>query len=157
MKSCGFWILQDPVSFLSLVRISIHKHLIPHGEHLTRRFSQWVARREVHKGWCSEAGWSAFGVSAWTPTATTPWHECKCLLTLVGRHERRGMSLAVSNPSGIFYEQTLLLLALNISAWIKYFSMKVFDPFIGWGSGRRFCPVAHALLLRISGSETAWV
>ena len=35
--------------------------------------------------------------------------------------------------------------------------MKVFDPLIGWGSGRRFRPVAHALLLRISGSETAKV
>ena len=59
MKSCGFWILLDPLSFWSLVRISIHKNLIPHSEHLTRRFSQWVSGRKVRQGWCTEVGWSA--------------------------------------------------------------------------------------------------
>ena len=113
---------------VTLLTCPIHQGLIPHSEHLTRRFSQWLSGQEVRQRWCAEVGWSAFGVLPWTPTATTPLRECKCLLALVGRHERRGMSLAVSNPSGIFYEQSLLLLALKISAWIKYSSYEGVRP-----------------------------
>ena len=41
---------------VTVLTCPIHQGLIPQGEHLTRRCAQWVARREVAVGWCSEAG-----------------------------------------------------------------------------------------------------
>ena len=40
---------------VTLLTCPIHQGLIPQGEHLTRRCSRWVARREVSVGWCPEA------------------------------------------------------------------------------------------------------
>jgi hypothetical protein len=34
--------------------MSLQQGLIPQGEHLIKRCSQWVARREVGFGWCPE-------------------------------------------------------------------------------------------------------
>jgi len=34
----------------------IYQGLIPQGEHLTKRCSQWEARQEVRQGWCPEVG-----------------------------------------------------------------------------------------------------
>ena len=39
----------------TLLTFPIHQGLIPQGEHLTRRCSRWVPRREVAMGWCPEA------------------------------------------------------------------------------------------------------
>ena len=39
---------------VTLLICPIHQGLIPQGEHLTKRCSQWVARQEVAVGWCSE-------------------------------------------------------------------------------------------------------
>ena len=41
---------------VTLLTCPIHQRLIPQGDHLTRRCSRWVPRREVEVGWCSEAG-----------------------------------------------------------------------------------------------------
>jgi len=41
---------------VTVLTCPIHQGLIPQGEHLTKRCSQWVARREVAVGWCPEAG-----------------------------------------------------------------------------------------------------
>ena len=41
---------------LTLLTFPIHQGLIPQGEHLTKRCSQWVARQEVAVGWCPEGG-----------------------------------------------------------------------------------------------------
>ena len=41
---------------VTLLTCPIHQGLIPQGEHLTKRCAQWVARRELAVGWCSE-GW----------------------------------------------------------------------------------------------------
>ena len=38
----------------TLLTCPIHQRLIPQGDHLTSRCSQWVPRREVVLGWCSE-------------------------------------------------------------------------------------------------------
>jgi len=40
---------------VTLLTCPIHQGLIPQGEHLTRRCSRWVPRREVAVGWCPEA------------------------------------------------------------------------------------------------------
>ena len=47
--------------YVTLLTCPIHQGLIPQGEHLTRRCSRWVPRREVPRrevamGWCPEAG-----------------------------------------------------------------------------------------------------
>ena len=41
---------------VTVLTCPIHQGLIPQGEHLTKRCSQWVARREVAVGWCPEVG-----------------------------------------------------------------------------------------------------
>ena len=41
---------------VTVLTCPIHQGLIPQGDHLTKRCSQWVARREVAVGWCPEAG-----------------------------------------------------------------------------------------------------
>jgi len=41
---------------VTLLTCPIHQGLIPQGEHLTKRCSRWVARRELAVGWCSEVG-----------------------------------------------------------------------------------------------------
>ena len=41
---------------VTLLICPIHQGLIPQGEHLTKRCSQWVARQEVRQGWCPEVG-----------------------------------------------------------------------------------------------------
>ncbi len=41
---------------VTLLTCPIHQGLIPQGEHLTKRCSQWVARQEVAVGWCPEGG-----------------------------------------------------------------------------------------------------
>jgi len=41
---------------VTLLTCPIHQGLIPQGEHLTKRCSGWVARRELAVGWCSEGG-----------------------------------------------------------------------------------------------------
>ena len=41
---------------VTLLTCPLHQGLIPQGEHLTKRCSQWVARRELAVGWCSEGG-----------------------------------------------------------------------------------------------------
>ena len=41
---------------VTLLNCPIHQGLIPQGEHLTKRCSQWVARQEVRRGWCAEGG-----------------------------------------------------------------------------------------------------
>ena len=41
---------------VTLLTCPLHQGLIPQGEHLTKRCSGWVARRELAVGWCSEAG-----------------------------------------------------------------------------------------------------
>jgi len=41
---------------VTLLTCPIHLGLIPQGEHLTKRCAQWVARRELAVGWCSEGG-----------------------------------------------------------------------------------------------------
>ena len=42
---------------VTLLNCPIHQGLIPQGEHLTKRCSQWVAvRREMAVGWCPEGG-----------------------------------------------------------------------------------------------------
>ena len=41
---------------VTLLTCPIHQGLIPQGEHLTKRCAQWVARREVKRGWCEEDG-----------------------------------------------------------------------------------------------------
>ena len=40
---------------VTLLTCPLHQGLIPQGEHLTKRCSRWVARRELAVGWCSEA------------------------------------------------------------------------------------------------------
>ena len=40
---------------VTLLTCPIHQGLIPQGEHLTRRCSRWVPRREVSVGWSPEA------------------------------------------------------------------------------------------------------
>ena len=39
---------------VTLLTCPIHQGLIPQGEHLTRRCTRWVPRREVLMGWCPE-------------------------------------------------------------------------------------------------------
>ena len=39
---------------VTLLTCPIHQGLIPQGEHLTRRCSRWVPRRELKAGWCPE-------------------------------------------------------------------------------------------------------
>ena len=39
---------------VTLLTCPIHQGLIPQGEHLTKRCSQWMARQEVAVGWCPE-------------------------------------------------------------------------------------------------------
>jgi hypothetical protein len=41
---------------VTLLTCPIHQGLIPQGELLTRRCSQWVARRDEVMGWCAEGG-----------------------------------------------------------------------------------------------------
>jgi hypothetical protein len=41
---------------VTMLTCPIHQGLIPQGEHLARRCSRWVARQEVKRGWCPEAG-----------------------------------------------------------------------------------------------------
>ncbi len=41
---------------VTLLTCPIHQGLIPQGEHLTKRCSQWVARQEAAAGWCPEGG-----------------------------------------------------------------------------------------------------
>jgi hypothetical protein len=41
---------------VTVLTCPIHQGLIPQGEHVTKRCSQWVARWEVAVGWCPEAG-----------------------------------------------------------------------------------------------------
>ena len=43
----------------TLLTCPIRQGLIPQGEHLTKRCSQWMARQEVRQGWCPEVGRSA--------------------------------------------------------------------------------------------------
>ena len=40
---------------ITLLTCPIHQGLIPQGEYLTKRCAQWVARREVRRGWYPEA------------------------------------------------------------------------------------------------------
>ena len=40
---------------VTLLTCPIHQGLIPQGEHLAKRCSQWVTRQEVAVGWCPEA------------------------------------------------------------------------------------------------------
>ena len=47
---------------VTLLTCPIHQGLIPQGEHLTKRCSQWVARQEVAVGWCPEGGQCLEGV-----------------------------------------------------------------------------------------------
>ena len=105
--------------------LPLHQILIPQREHLSQ--------------WCSVAGWGALSVSAWTPAVITPCRECKCLIAYAGRDERREACPWWSlTRQGFFCEQTLLLLALHASPWLKYPSMAEFDPSIGRGCGRKF-------------------
>ena len=43
---------------VTLLTCPNHQGLIPQGEHLTKRCSQWVARQEVRQGWCPEGAQS---------------------------------------------------------------------------------------------------
>ena len=41
-----------------LIEFALLRDPIAHWEHLTITWSQWLARQEVKRGWCSEGGWS---------------------------------------------------------------------------------------------------
>ena len=41
---------------VTLLTCPIHQGLIPQGDHLAKRCSQCVPRREIQEGWCPEAG-----------------------------------------------------------------------------------------------------
>ncbi|MFL0781249.1 MAG: galactose oxidase [Prochlorococcus sp.] len=38
----------------TLLTCGLHRQLIPHGEHLTKRCRHWLRRRELEIGWCPE-------------------------------------------------------------------------------------------------------
>jgi len=60
---------------VTLLTCPIHQRLIPQGEHLTRRCSRWVPRREVSVGWCPEVAWRRFA-------PLPPYIRCSCRITL---------------------------------------------------------------------------
>jgi len=52
--NCGHFRYEVGRHCVTLLTCPIHQGLIPQGEHLTKRCSQWVARQEVRQGWCPE-------------------------------------------------------------------------------------------------------
>ena len=41
---------------VTVLTCPIDQRLIPNGEHLTKRWFQWGARRDIPAGWCPEKG-----------------------------------------------------------------------------------------------------
>ncbi len=53
--TCHWFRHHAGVNCIPLLTCQLHEGLITQGEHLTRRCSRWVPRREVSVGWCPEA------------------------------------------------------------------------------------------------------
>ena len=64
---------------VTLLTCPIHQRLIPQGDHLTRRCSRWVPRREVAVGWCSEAGGTSGTASTYSLCSCTQIRSKDCL------------------------------------------------------------------------------
>jgi len=52
--TCGHFTYTCDKSCATLLTCSLHKRLIPQGEHLTKRCGNWQKKRVLQVGWCPE-------------------------------------------------------------------------------------------------------